>query len=63
MTDFCLVCGKRHEGAVRGGKVAQLPEACRLHRLQQQHPYSDKPRRLAVAQSRAYAKRYPHPAS
>lgn len=28
MSDFCLACGKRHPGAVRGGILTRIPAAC-----------------------------------
>jgi hypothetical protein len=30
MSDFCLVCGANHPGAVRGGILTIVPKACRI---------------------------------
>ena len=50
MTDFCLVCGKRHGGAVRGGIVRVIPKACRqLERSEQRHERASERAVRAVA--------------
>lgn len=34
MSEFCLICGKTHHGAIRGGKVSRLTSCFRFTRQQ-----------------------------